>query len=329
MPKAVQMFKTGKPNVLKLVDVEVGDPGPGEARITQKAIGVNFVDCYFRSGLGSAWFSASSFPVGLGLEGAGVVDAVGWGVRNVKVGDRVVYALGPLRSYAEQRNLPAEILIHIPKDLSFEKAAAIYLKGMTAQYLLRRTYPVKKGETILWHAAAGGMGLIACQWAKHLGAKVIGTVSSPAKAKIAKRHGCTYPINYKREDFVQRVKEITKGEGVPVVYDGVGKNTFMQSIDCLKRRGLMVQFGQASGAVEPFNTGVLGVKGSLFLTRAGLLDYTYTREELEATARDVFKVVRSGVVKVNINQRFKLKDAAKAHRALEGRKTTGSTILVP
>ena len=307
MPKAVQMFKTGKPEVLKLVDVEVGDPGPGEARITQKAIGVNFVDCYFRSGLGSAWFSASSFPVGLGLEGAGVVDAVGWGVRN----------------------LPAEILVPIPKDVSFEKAAAIYLKGMTAQYLLRRTYPVKKGDTILWHAAAGGMGLIACQWAKHLGAKVIGTVSSPAKAKIAKRNGCTYPINYKREDFVQRVKEITKGEGVPVVYDGVGKDTFMQSLDCLKRRGLMVQFGQASGAVEPLNTGILGVKGSLFLTRSGLLDYTFTREELEATARDVFKVVRSGAVKAKVSHRFKLKEAAKAHRALEGRKTTGSIVLVP
>ena len=281
--------------------------GPGEARITQKAIGVNFVDCYFRSGLGSAWFSASSFPVGLGLEGAGVVDAVGWGVRN----------------------LPAEILVPIPKDVSFEKAAAIYLKGMTAQYLLRRTYPVKKGDTILWHAAAGGMGLIACQWAKHLGAKVIGTVSSPAKAKIAKRNGCTYPINYKREDFVQRVKEITKGEGVPVVYDGVGKDTFMQSLDCLKRRGLMVQFGQASGAVEPLNTGILGVKGSLFLTRSGLLDYTFTREELEATARDVFKVVRSGAVKAKVSHRFKLKEAAKAHRALEGRKTTGSIVLVP
>jgi NADPH2:quinone reductase len=325
MPKAIRFYKNGGPDVFRWEDVTLGDPGPGEARITHKAVGLNFIDCYFRSGL----YAPPSFPSGVGVEGAGVVDAVGRGVKNVKRGDRVVYALGPLGAYSEQRVLPAGILVKLPAGVSFEQGAAVMLKGMTAQYLIRRTYRVKKGDTILWHAAAGGVGLIACQWAKSLGARVIGTVGGAEKAKLAKRHGCSHVIDYNKGDFVKRVREITKGKGVPVVYDSVGKQTFLKSLDCLAPLGTMVLFGQSSGPPDALNVGTLAAKGSLFLTRPGLANYTATRDDLEACARDLFRAVRSGAVKVEIRQRLPLKDAAKAHRALESRKTTGSTVLIP
>lgn len=325
MGKAFRFYRAGKPDVMRWEDVNLGRPGKGEALITHKAIGLNYIDTYFRSGL----YPPPALPSGLGVEGAGIVEAVGRNVKHIKKGDRVAYALGPLGAYSEQRIMPADVLVKLPRAISFEQGAAMMLKGMTAQYLVRRTYPIKKGETILWHAAAGGVGLIACQWAKRLGAKVIGTVGSEAKAKIAKRHGASYVINYSKEDVVKRVKEITKGQGVPVVYDSVGRTTFTQSLDCLAPLGTMVLFGQSSGPVEPFNPGILGAKGSVYLTRPGLAHYTATRADLEATAKDLFKVVTSKAVKIEINQTFPLKDAAKAHRALEGRKTTGSTVLIP
>ena len=324
MAQAIRFHDKGGPEVLKIEDVSVGDPGAGQIRIKHGAIGLNYIDTYHRSGL-----YALPLPSGIGMEGAGTVTAVGPGVTDVKVGDRVGYASAPLGSYATERLMPADRVVVLPAGISEEIAAAIMLKGMTTQYLLRRTYVVKPGDTVLIHAAAGGVGLIACQWAKHLGATVIGTVGSDDKAALAKSHGCDHPIVYTREKFVDRVKEITGGKGVPVVYDSVGKDTFMGSLDCLQPRGLMVTFGNASGPVTGLDTGILAAKGSLYLTRPTLVTYTAKREDLVASAKDLFDVVMNGAVKIEIAQRYPLKDAAQAHRDLEGRKTTGSTLLMP
>ncbi|TFW33424.1 quinone oxidoreductase family protein [Massilia horti] len=324
MAKAIRFSRTGGPEVLEYVDVEVGDPGPGEARVRQHAIGVNYIDNYYRTGLYPV-----SLPSGLGLEGAGVVEAVGEGVTHIKPGDRVAYAGGPLGGYSEARVMPAHILVHLPDNISFETAAAMMLRGLTVEYLLTRTYQVKQGETILFHAAAGGVGLIACQWARALGANLIGTVGSKEKAELAKAHGAAHVINYNTEEVVQRVLEITNGQKVPVVYDSVGKETFFKSLDCLRPRGLMVSFGNSSGAVPPFSLTELATRGSLYITRPSLMAYTSKREELEAMAGALFQMVSSGKVKIEINQKFPLADAAKAQTALESRKTTGSTILLP
>jgi NADPH2:quinone reductase len=324
MPKAIRFHKTGGPEVLVWEDVEVGDPGPGQLRIRQQAVGLNFVDVYQRSGLYQL-----PLPSGTGSEGAGVVEAVGAGVTEFKAGDRVAYASAPLGSYSEVRLYPADRAVKIPDGISFETAAAMMLKGMTAQYLIKRTFKVQPGMTVLWHAAAGGVGLIASQWLKSLGATVIGTVGSDAKAALAKAHGCEHTIVYTRENFVERVKEITGGKGVPVVYDSVGKLTFMGSLDCLQPFGMMVSFGNASGAVDPIAPTILAPKGSLYLTRPTLVHYTAKREDLVATANDLFDVVKSGKVKIEIAQRYALKDASQAHSDLEARKTTGSTILTP
>ncbi len=323
MPKAIRIHRTGGPEVMQWEDYDPGKPVPGEALIRHTAVGLNYIDTYHRSGL-----YPLKMPAVLGSEGAGVVEEVGPGVSEVKPGDRVAYP-GPIGSYCEARLIPADRLVKIPDGISDKQAAAMMLKGMTAQYLLRRTYPVKAGETILVHAAAGGVGLILGQWAKHLGATVIGLVSSDEKAAVAKSNGCTHTIVYTRENFVQRVKELTGGAGVPVVYDSVGKDTFMDSLDCLQPRGLMVAYGNASGAVPPFNIGTLAAKGSLFLTRPSLVAYTAKREELLATAADLFDVVSRGAVKIQVNQTYPLAEAAKAHRDLESRKTTGSTVLLP
>ena len=324
MVKAIQFRTTGGPEVLKWEDVEVGKPARNEARVAHRAIGLNFIDCYFRSGL----YPMPSKPSGVGVEAAGIVEAVGRGVKHVKVGDRVAYVLGPLGAYAEARLIPAEHLIKLPRDIDFETAAAAMLKGTTAQYLIRRTYRVGKGDIVLFHAAAGGVGLIACQWLKALGARVIGTVGSDEKAKLAKRNGCWQTVNYAKEDFVARVDELTKGAGVPVVYDSVGKDTFGKSLECLAPLGMLVLFGQSSGPVPPFNVGTLA-RGSHFITRPGLGHYIGDRASYEATCRDLFKAIRSGAVKIRVNQRYALKDAAKAHRALESRQTTGATLLLP
>ncbi len=324
MTKAVRIHETGSPDVLKWEDVEVAVPGAGQAVIRQTAAGLNYIDVYFRSGLNPP----PALPITLGMEAAGVVEAVGDGVSEVSPGDRVAYNM-VMGGYAEQRIIPAERLVKLSEGISDEVAASIMLKGTTAQYLLRRTYEVKRGETILFHAAAGGVGLIACQWAKHLGATVIGTVGSDEKAELAKAHGCDHPIVYTRDNFVEKVKEITGGEGVSVVYDSVGKDTFMGSLDCLRPRGYMVLFGNSSGPVEPFAPGVLVAKGSLYLTRPSLANYTGTRQELVDTCRDLFDVVEKGIVKIEINQTYALKDTAQAHRDLEARKTTGSTVLLP
>jgi len=324
MPKAIRFHKTGGPEVLVWEDVEVGDPGAGQIRIRQHAVGLNFVDVYQRSGL-----YQMPLPSGTGSEGAGVVEAVGAGVTEFKPGDRVAYASAPLGSYAEARLYPADRAVKIPDGISFETAAAMMLKGMTAQYLIKRTFKVQPGMTVLWHAAAGGVGLIASQWLKALGVSVIGTVGSDAKAALAKAHGCEHTIVYTRENFVERVKEITGGKGVPVAYDSVGKLTFMGSLDCLQPLGMMVSFGNASGAVDPIAPTILAPKGSLYLTRPTLVNYTAKREDLVACANDLFDVVKSGKVKIEIAQRYALKDAAQAHRDLEARKTTGSTVLTP
>lgn len=324
MTKAIRMFKTGGPEVMEYVDVEVGDPGPGEVRIRHAAIGLNFIDVYFRTGM-----YPQPLPAGLGQEGAGTVEAVGTGVTGFQVGDRVAYAGRPNGAYAEARVMPADILVKLPESISFDTAAAMMLQGMTVQYLLRQTYPLKGGETILFHAAAGGIGLIASQWARALGVTMIGTVSTEEKAALAKAAGCTHVINYKTENFVERVKEITGGKGVPVVYDSIGKDTFTGSLDCLSPRGMMVSFGNASGPVAPFSTGELASRGSLFLTRPSLGNYVATRDTLDATAQDLFAMVGSKKVNIDINQRYALKDVGQAHRDLEGRKTTGSTILIP
>ncbi len=324
MAKAIRIHKTGGPEVLTFEDVAVGDPGPGQARVRHTAIGLNFIDTYHRSGL-----YPLPLPTGLGSEAAGVVEAVGPGVTWVKAGDRVGYAGGPPGSYADVRVMPAERLVKVPDGISDQQVAAMMLKGMTTQYLIRRTFKVQPGQTVLFHAAAGGVGLIACQWLKALGATVIGTVGSDDKAKLAKAHGCDHTIVYTRENFVERVKEITGGQKVPVVYDSVGKDTWMGSLDCLQPLGLLAVFGNGSGPVPAFDLGLLAQKGSLFVTRPTLNTYTAKREDLEATANELFDVVKSGKVKIEINQTYALKDAAQAHRDLEGRKTTGSTVLLP
>jgi NADPH2:quinone reductase len=323
MTKAMRFHKTGGPEVLQLDDVAVGAPGQGQVRVRHTAIGVNFVDTYQRSGL-----YPMQLPQAAGNEGAGVVEQVGSGVTTLKVGDRVTYT-GQIGSYCGERLLPADRLVKIPDGISDEQAASMLLKGMTVQYLIHRTYPVKAGDTVLWHAAAGGVGLIACQWLKALGATVIGTVGSPEKAKLAKAHGADHVIDYSKENFVARVKEITGGKGVPVVYDSVGKSTWEGSLDCLRPLGMWVTFGNASGAVPPLNTLILAQKGSLFLTRPTLATYTASRADLEMTSKSLFDIVKSGKVKIEITGRYKLADAAQAHRDLEGRKTTGSVILLP
>ncbi len=322
MTKAIRIHKYGGPEVLRWDDVDPGTPGAGQALIRQTAAGLNFIDVYHRTGL----YPVPAMPAIIGTEGAGVVEAVGDGVSEVGVGDRVAYCMS-LGGYAERRVLDAQRLVKIPNGITEWQAAAMLLKGCTVQYLLRRIYPVGAGDTILLHAAAGGVGLIACQWAKHLGATVIGTVGSDEKAARAQAHGCDHPIVYTRENVVERVKALTGGAGVPVVFDSVGRDTFMTSLDCLRPRGLMVSYGNASGAVEAFNPGLLAAKGSLFLTRPTLASYIATRAELEATTTELFDVVGSGAVKVEVSQAFPLRDAAQAHRDLEARKTTGSTVL--
>lgn len=324
MAKAVRFHKTGGPEVLVYEDVDVGAPGDGQALIRNTTVGLNFIDTYHRSGL-----YPLPLPSGIGLEAAAVVEAVGKGVSNVKPGDRVGYAGGPPGAYSEQRLIPADRLVKVPAGVSDREVAAMMLKGLTVQYLIRRVYRVEKGETVLFHAAAGGVGLIACQWLKALGATVIGTVGSDEKARIAKAHGCDHTIVYTRENFVDRVKEITGGAKVPVVFDSVGKDTFAGSLDCLKPRGLLAVFGNGSGPVSAFDLNLLAGKGSLYVTRPTLMTYTARREDLESAAKELFDVVKSGKVKIEVNQSYALKDAAQAHRDLEGRKTTGSTVLLP
>ena len=325
MPHAIRFHKTGGPEVLQWEEVAVGDPGPGEARVAHKAIGLNYIETYHRSGL-----YPLPLPSGLGTEAAGVVEAVGPGVTEVKAGDRVAYCNGPLGAYSEKRVMPADRLVKLPDGIGFEQGASMMLQGLTVQYLLRRLLRVpQKGETVLWHAAAGGVGLSACQWARALGVNVIGTVSSEEKAKLAREHGCAHTIVYTKEDFVARVNEITGGKKVPVAYDSVGKDTFMKTLDCIQPRGLMVLFGNASGPVDALNTGLLAQKGSLYVTRPTLASYATKREDLVASASELFEHVLAGRIKVAPRQSYALKDAAQAHRDLEGRKTTGSTILVP
>lgn len=324
MTKAIRIHQQGGPEQLVWEDVDVASPAPGEALIRHTAVGLNFIDIYHRSGV----YPVPSLPTSLGSEGAGIVEALGSGVSDLKIGDRVAYAGGPIGAYAERRCLPAAKLVPLPDDIADSQAAAMMMQGMTAHYLLHSTYAVRPGDTILFHAAAGGVGLIACQWAKHLGATVIGTVSSMAKADLARAHGADHVIDYGKEDFAARVKEITGGKGVPVVYDSVGKATFMKSLDCLASRGMMVTFGQSSGVIAPFDPGLLAAKGSLFLTRPSLGAYTATREELLRRAGDLFTAVRSGAVRIEVRQTYPLADAAQAHRDLEARKTTGSTVFL-
>jgi NADPH:quinone reductase len=322
--RAIRFHKTGGPDVLTFENIELPAPKPGQVRIRHTAIGVNFIDTYHRSGLYPV-----PLPSGLGLEAAGVVDALGEGVTTLKIGDRVAYSSGPIGAYAEANNVPADRVVKLPSGVSDEDAAASLLKGMTVQYLLKRTFPVKAGQTILLHSAAGGVGLIASQWAKHLGATVIGTVGSEKKVALAKTSGCMHVLNTQSADWVKQVRELTGGEGVPVVYDSIGRDTFEGSLDCLAVRGLMVSFGNSSGAVPPFQLGILAGKGSLYVTRPTLASYTRNAKELQETADDLFAVIASGAVKISINQRFKLEDARKAHEALHSRTTTGATILVP
>jgi NADPH2:quinone reductase len=322
--KAIRFEKTGGPEVLQYVDITVPPPKEGEVRLRHTAIGLNYIDTYHRSGL-----YPLALPSGIGLEAAGVVEALGPGVKGFKAGDRVAYGTGALGAYAEARNYPANRLVKLPKAIADETAAAMMLKGMTVRYLLRATYKVKRGETILLHAAAGGVGLILSQWAKALGVKVIGTVGSDAKAEIAKAHGCSWVINSSTEDVAKRVREITKGEGVPVVYDGVGQATLMASLDSLRPRGLLVSFGNASGPVKALDLGLLSAKGSLYVTRPTLFSYTAADADFRDTASDLIEIVKSGKVKIPVNQRYTLADAAQAHRDLEARKTTGSTVLLP
>ena len=324
MTKAIRIQRIGGPEVMEYVDVDLPEPGTGEVLVRQMACGLNFIDVYFRTGL-----YPQSLPGALGMEGAGVVEAVGADVAHIKVGDRVAYAARPLGAYAEARVLPADILVKLPESISFETAAAMMLQGLTVQYLFRRTFRLQGGETILFHAAAGGVGLIACQWARALGVTMIGTVGSDEKAALAKENGCVHVINYNKENFVERVKEITDGKGVPVVYDSIGQDTFFGSLDCLAPLGMMVSFGSASGPVLPFGLNELATRGSLFVTRPSLFNYTAKRDDLENMAAELFSMVESGKIKININQRYALKDVAQAHRDLESRKTTGSSILIP
>lgn len=325
MTLAVQIDQFGGPEQMKLVDVDVGDPGPGEVRIRHKAIGLNFIDVYHRTGL-----YPLSLPARLGMEGAGIIEAVGEGVTHLKPGDRAAYASNPPGSYSEVRVMPATCVVRLPDAIDFDTAAAMMLKGLTAQYLLKRTRPVEglqSGDFLLFHAAAGGVGLIACQWAKALGLQLIGTAGSDEKCALALANGAAHAINYRRENFVQRVRDITQGQGVKVVYDSVGKDTWDGSLDCLRPFGLMVSFGNASGPVPPFAPAILGAKGSLYVTRQTLFTHIATRERTQAMASELFEVVQSGAVKIHIAQRFALKDVAEAHRALEARQTVGSTIL--
>lgn len=324
MTKAIRIHETGGPEVMRWEDVEVGKPGPGEVRLRHTAVGLNYIDVYHRSGL----YPLPKLPVVIGREAAGVVEEIGAGVTSLKPGDHVAY-VDPMGSYAEVRLHPANRSVKLPQEISDQTAAAMMLKGLTAQYLIRRTYRVQAGETILVHAAAGGVGLILCEWARHLGATVIGTVSTEEKAAFARQHGCHHTILYTRENFVERVKDITGGNGVAVVYDSVGKDTFAGSLDCLHPLGMMVSYGNASGKVPPFDPGILMAKGSLFLTRPTLVTYTATREDLDDSSAELFDVVRNGVVKIEVKQMYPLKDAATAHRDLEARKTTGSTLLLP
>ncbi len=324
MTHAIRVHAYGGPEVLKWEEVEVGAPGPGQVRLKQTAIGLNYIDVYVRTG----YYPQPSFPFIPGMEGAGIVTALGTGVTDISVGDCVAYA-GPIGAYAQERLIAADRVVKIPPGIDPKEAAAMMLQGMTAEYLLRRTYRVGPETTLLFHAAAGGVGLIACQWARALGATVIGTVGSAEKAKLALEHGCTHVINYREEDFVARVKELTKGKGVDVVYDSIGKDTFPGSLDCLRPLGLWVSFGQASGPVPEFKITLLSQKGSLFATRPSLGNYTATREELVASANDLFDVVKSGKVKIAVHQTYPLAEAARAHRELEARATTGSTLLIP
>lgn len=321
---AIRIHRTGGPEVLSWDEIELAAPGPGQILLKQSAVGLNFIDVYHRSGLYPA-----QLPTGIGMEAAGSVEAVGPGVTELKPGDRVAYASGPLGAYAEARLMPADRVVKLPDSIGDAQAAAMMLQGLTAQYLLRRTYRVRSGDRVLVHAAAGGVGLILVQWAKHLGAAVIGTAGSPDKAALAKAHGCDHVIQYRQEDFPGRVREITNGEGVQVVYDGVGKDTFMGSLDCLAPLGMMVSFGNASGPVPPLDLLLLSQKGSLFVTRPTLATYVAKRADLVASAAELFDVVATGAVKIEIKQTFALKDAAEAHRALEARATTGSTVLLP
>ena len=327
MTKAIQIQQYGGPEAMQLVDVEVGAPGPGEVRIRHHACGLNFIDVYQRTGL-----YANPLPLTLGMEGAGVIEAVGEGVTHLKAGDRAAYASTPPGSYSEARVMPAKTVCKLPEGIAFDTAAGMMLKGLTAQYLLKKTRPVEglqSGDFVLFHAAAGGVGLIACQWARALGLQLIGTAGSAAKCALALEHGAAHAIDYSKEDFVARVKAITGGKGVKVVYDSVGKDTFDKSLDCLRPFGLMASFGNASGPVPPFAPGMLGPKGSLYLTRQTLFTHIATREATQAMADDLFAVVQSGAVKIRIDQRYPLADVAQAHRDLEARKTTGSTVLMP
>lgn len=324
MTHAIRLHQTGAPELMQWESIALPPPAAGEVRLRHHAIGLNYIDTYHRSGL-----YPLPLPSGLGQEGAGVVEAVGEGVSEVAVGDRVAYATAPLGAYAEARNVPADVLVPLPDALSFEQGAAMLMQGLTAQYLLRRTYRVQAGDTILVHAAAGGVGTIMCQWAKALGATVIGTVGSEHKAELARANGCDHPIVYTRENFARRVRELTDGEGVPVVFDSIGKDTFMDSLACLRPLGLMVSFGNASGAVPLVDIGVLARMGSLFLTRPTLFTYAARRSDLLAMASELFDLVVAGTLRVEINQRYALKDVAQAHRDLEGRRTSASSILLP
>jgi NADPH2:quinone reductase len=322
--KAIKMMQVGGPEVLQWVDIEVAAPGPNEVRLVHEAIGLNFIDVYFRNGV-----YPQPLPGWLGMEASGVIESVGSNVKHVKAGDRVAYAGKPAGAYSQERVMPAEILVKLPDAISFEMGAAMMLQGLTVNYLLTDSYKVQAGDTVLFHAAAGGVGLIAMQWLKLLGATVIGTVGSEEKAALAKSYGCDHTILYKKEDFVARTKELTSGKGVNVVYDSIGKDTFMQSLDCIKPRGMMVTYGNASGPVPPIDVGILGVKGSLKLTRPTVMTYAHDRSLLEPMSADLFDKVVSGKIKIEINQRYQLQDAAQAHRDLEDRKTTGSTIFLP
>jgi len=324
MVKAIRIHKAGGPETLTWEEVGLDKPGAGQILVRHGAVGLNYIDVYHRTGL-----YPLTYPSVIGMEGAGTVEAVGPGVTSLKPGDRVAYASAPVGAYAEARLIAAERVVRVPDAITDQQAAAMMLQGMTVEYLVRRTYPVKRGDTVVIHAAAGGIGLIFCQWAKHLGATVIGTVGSDDKAKLAKAHGCDHTIVYTREDFAKRVRELTGGAGVPVVYDSIGKDTFEGSLDCLRPRGLMVSFGNASGPVASFSPAILGAKGSLYLTRPSLVAYTATRADLEESAKALFDVVTSGAVKIAVNQTYPLKDAAQAHRDLEARKTTGSTVFIP
>jgi NADPH2:quinone reductase len=323
MPKAIRIHQHGGPEVLKWEEIDPGSPGPGEALVRHEAVGLNFIDVYHRTGL----YPLPALPATPGLEAAGVVEALGADVTEVAVGDRVAYAGIPPGAYAEVRRIPAHRLVKLPAGISTQQAAAMMLQGMTARYLLKGCWRVGPGTSILIHAAAGGVGLFVCQWARHLGATVIGTVGSPEKAEVARAHGCDHPIVYARDDFAGRVKELTGGRGVDVVYDSVGQATFMKSLDCLRPMGMMVSFGQSSGSMPPFDLAVLAQKGSLFLTRPTLMTYTAARDDLLAHARDLFEVVQSGAVRVEVSRAYPLAEASRAHRELEGRKTTGSSIF--